>query len=556
MNNIVIYLIILIALAFFTFILIKKIIANKDTKIGKVSAKLNKERILELKKRVAKDENDYEAIYELAMLEENIGENEEALKKYEQLMDIGYLRGKAQIGAAKKLEEKYYSLGNRENTLKYSAIVFKIDPKNTIYAIKAATILTYEGNFKIACDYFSKVLSSKDEFDIDNIKAAAFAFYKVKDYKKALTFLEMLYKKVNKEKTNKELSKQIAKSLISLYLISEEINIAKSFLEITLADKSLDDKYIFDLDKLYLFILYKLEDNKQFKTYYDKLYSIYKIPQFDKKISTLIFDYAFYSYFLRDIEFSIQSIRAVKSFNIEEFNIYELDKILSYLSEIYKASDQLNKIKDSGSYYLQKYKNDNFENYIDKDLTAFWDKTISLWEASFIDFDYISTLVETTSTINTDSILNQLKISINENKSNTFSTTNKIDKIFKMSMLDFKKVCQNIIKNKLSHSIVQEYTGEKGKNSYGDEVDYLAYNMKSSKKDLTLISFKRWNNVEIGELMIRDFLMLVSEAGAKNGILIVPVDLTSSAKSFVLHNNRIEVYSRAQFNNFLKDESI
>ena len=119
----------------------------------------------------------------------------------------------------------------------------------------------------------------------------------------------MLYKKVNKEKTNKELSKQIAKSLISLYLISEEINIAKSFLEITLADKSLDDKYIFDLDKLYLFILYKLEDNKQFKTYYDKLYSIYKIPQFDKKISTLIFDYAFYSYFLRDIEFSIQSRR-------------------------------------------------------------------------------------------------------------------------------------------------------------------------------------------------------------------------------------------------------
>ena len=87
MNNIVAYLITLIVLAFLTFILIKKIIANKDNKIGKVSGKLSKERILELKKRIAKDENDYEAIYELAMLEENIGENEEALKKYEQLMD-------------------------------------------------------------------------------------------------------------------------------------------------------------------------------------------------------------------------------------------------------------------------------------------------------------------------------------------------------------------------------------------------------------------------------------------------------------------------------------
>ena len=556
MNNIMVYLITLIVLAFLTFILIRKIIANKDNKIGKVSGKLSKERILELKKRIAKDENDYEAIYELAMLEENIGENEEALKKYEQLMEIGYLRGKAQLDAAKKLEEKYSALENRENILKYSAIVFKIDPKNTTYAIKAATILTYEKSFKMACDYFSKALSAKEEFDIDDIKAAAFAFYKVKDYKKSLAFLETLYKRVNKEKSNKEISKQIAKSLISLYLISEEINIAKSFLEATLANKFHDDNYMFYLNKIYLFVLYKLEDSKLFKEYYDKTYALYKIPQFDKKLSALIFDYAFYSYFLRDIDFSIQAFRSIKSFNLKEFDIYDVDKILSYLSEIYKASDQLNKIKDSGSYHLQKYKNDNFENYIDKDLTAFWDKTINLWEASFIDFDYISNLIDTKPTINVDAVLNQLKISVDDNKPNKFTTTNKIDKIFKMSIFDFKKVCQNIIRNKLSHSIVQEYTGEKGKNGYGDEVNYLAYNMKSSKKDLTLISFKRWNNVEIGELMIRDFLMLVSEAGAKNGILIVPVDLTSSAKSYVLHNDKIEVYSRAQFNNLLKDESI
>ena len=82
-----------------------------------------------------------------------------------------------------------------------------------------------------------------------------------------------------------------------------------------------------------------------------------------------------------------------------------------------------------------------------------------------------------------------ITLEIEGNMLTSIELANKIDKIFKMSMLDFKKVCQNIIKNKLSHSIVQEYTGEKGKNSYGDEVDYLAYNMKSSKKDLTLISF-------------------------------------------------------------------
>ena len=111
----------------------------------------------------------------------------------------------------------------------------------------------------ILCEFDSLYATTDDEFDIDNIKAAAFAFYKVKDYKKSLAFLETLYKRVNKEKSNKEISKQIAKSLISLYLISEEINIAKSFLEATLANKFHDDNYIFYLNKVYLYILYKYQ---------------------------------------------------------------------------------------------------------------------------------------------------------------------------------------------------------------------------------------------------------------------------------------------------------
>ena len=80
--------------------------------------------------------------------------------------------------------------------------------------------------------------------------------------------------------------------------------------------------------------------------------------------------------------------------------------------------------------------------------------------------------------------------------------------------------------------------------------------MKGSKKDLTLISFKRWKKVEIGELMVRDFLITVKEAGAKNGILIAPIDLSRSAKSYVAHHEEVKVYGRNQFENLLKDEKI
>ena len=56
--------------------------------------------------------------------------------------------------------------------------------------------------------------------------------------------------------------------------------------------------------------------------------------------------------------------------------------------------------------------------------------------------------------------------------------------------------------------------------------------------------------------MVRDFYMMVNEVDAKNGILIVPIELSNSAKSYVSHNDRITVYSRDQFNNLLKDEKL
>ena len=149
-----------------------------------------------------------------------------------------------------------------------------------------------------------------------------------------------------------------------------------------------------------------------------------------------------------------------------------------------------------------------------------------------------------------------MKIDDTHNNEMDLRIVKKVDKIYNLNKVDFKKLCQNIIRSRLAYSIIQEYTDNVANTDYGDEVNYLTYHVKGNKKDITLISFKRWKKVEIGELMIRDFLMMVNEAGAKNGILIVPVKLSKSAKSYASHNDKITVYSRNQFNNLLKDENL
>ena len=559
MEDIFIYLAVSIFLIISSSIILKNIFYRD----GKKNSKDIKKTIEELYKKIEENPEDYRAIYDLAKCEEEIGKIELALEKYELLANNGILEKREELNICKKLESKYSELGKKEEAFKYAIKIIKIEPNNNLYIIKVANTLAKEGNFKLSNHYFGKAIVSKAEFMTEDLKCAAFVSYKMKDYKKCIAFLEELRKRLIKEaiaNKSKDIKKDILeleKDLISTYILSEELNIAKSFIEDILSNKFIDKNHEFDINKLYLFVLYKLEESERFKSLYNKLYSLYKINESNKNYAHLKFDYSFYSYFLGDIEMSKNYFELIKSFDMPEFNIYNLDEILNYLNAVIKATTVLNKLKEENKLGEEKYKNDNYENYVGKENIENWEKTVNSWEISFINFDYIMNLIEVQKTMDIDNILESLKIAEKGNPNNNITIAYKVDKIFSLDRMSFKKLCGNIMKSKFSdYVIVQEYTDATHPANSGEEINYLTYNIKGSKKELILISFKRWQKSEIGELMVRDFLMMVSESGAKSGVLIAPVELSNSAKSYVSHNEKIRVYTRSQFNNLLKDEKI
>lgn len=559
MEDIFIYLAISVFLIISSSIILKNIFYRD----GKKNSKDIKKTIEELYKKIEENPEDYRAIYDLAKCEEEIGKIELALEKYELLANNGILEKREELNICKKLESKYSELGKKEEAFKYAIKIIKIEPNNNLYIIKVANTLAKEGNFKLSNHYFGKAIVSKAEFMTEDLKCAAFVSYKMKDYKKCIAFLEELRKRLIKEaiaNKSKDIKKDILeleKDLISTYILSEELNIAKSFIEDILSNKFIDKNHEFDINKLYLFVLYKLEESERFKSLYNKLYSLYKINESNKNYAHLKFDYSFYSYFLGDIEMSKNYFELIKSFDMPEFNIYNLDEILNYLNAVIKATTVLNKLKEENKLGEEKYKNDNYENYVGKENIENWEKTVNSWEISFINFDYIMNLIEVQKTMDIDNILENLKIAEKGNPNNNITIAYKVDKIFSLDRMSFKKLCGNIMKSKFSdYVIVQEYTDATHPANSGEEINYLTYNIKGSKKELILISFKRWQKSEIGELMVRDFLMMVSESGAKSGVLIAPVELSNSAKSYVSHNEKIRVYTRSQFNNLLKDEKI
>ena len=556
MEIIYLYALIILGLLFATLVLLKTVILKKD-KVKKPKAL--KKRIEELNKRLKQNQHDYDAMFQLANIEEEFGSKEKALSMYKTLLDENFFNNKEKIEMYKKLELICEELGDIEQAFKYTLIINKEEPENKYYYTKVAHTLVEEGYYKLAYEYYHRALVLKSEFSIEDFKYAAFASFQVKDYKKTIIYLEKLYKKMCKDINQYKMDiAKLMQSLVSIYILSDEINIAKTFIEEAFIYKAIDSDNRLYMNKIYLFILYKLDDNKKFTEIYNKLIDMYKINNDSIDIADLIFDYGFYSYFLKDIKSSIMYFNIVKSFNIELYNIFNINDILEYLKNVEVANSQLTKLYEEKKIYDSKYKNDNFENYIKKEYIDNWEKAINLWEGSFIHLDYISNLVETKKTMNIEEVLKEFKLHdiVNNNVkeyTKTSAPSNKIDKIFNLSFSDFKKICQNIISSKLSYTIVQEYIDSADKIK-GDEIDYLAYNNKMARVELTLISFRRWKKIDIGELSIRDFFMKVQESGAKNGILIVPAELTKSARSYVSHNESITVYSKHQFNNLLKGE--
>ena len=556
MEVIYLYALIILGILFAALVLLKTVILKKD-KVKKPKAL--KKRIEELNKRLKQNQHDYDAIYQLANIEEEFGDKTKALSQYQMLLNENFFQDKQKIEMYKKLEIMCEEIGDMQQAFKYTLMINKEEPENKYYYVKIAHTLTQEGCYKLAYEYYHRALVLKAEFSIEDFKYAAFSSFQIKDYKKTIIYLEKLYKKMCKDINEYKIDiAKLMQSLVSIYILSDEINIAKSFIEEAFIYKAIDSDNRLYMNKIYLFILYKLDDNKKFTEIYNKLIDMYKINNESIDFADLIFDYAFYSYFLKDINSSVKYFNIIKSFNIELYNTFNIDNILEYLRNVEVANSQLTKLYEEKKIYDSKYKNDNFENYIRKEYIDNWERAINLWESSFIHLDYISNLVEIKKTMNIDEVLKEFKLYDLSNHSSqehqkTSANSTKIDKIFNLSFSDFKKICQNIISSKLSYTIVQEYIDSADKMK-GDEIDYLAYNNKMARVELTLISFRRWNKIDIGELSIRDFFMKVQESGAKNGILIVPVELTKSARSYVSHNESIIVYSKNQFNNLLKGE--
>ena len=554
MESLTFFIIFIIFISTFLSFIVFKLLQNyqyTQNDISYLESKGKSEKlILALNNILSKNPNNDKIRLKLASVYENLGMLQEACTEYTSLTNThldDY--GVSSIDIIKKIDELYSKLNDKETAFRFFLTLYKDSPNNRPYTKYMGINLLKEGSSSFAKTYLEILLPTED---LEVLYALAYITIKMRDYNYASRLVETIYNLMLKKNLNKT---DIENLLVTLLVKSEKYHLSKKLLENILSVKSSHKDFF--INRIYLYILYKLNDKKSFINQYNiyKKLDVKEYFQYDFNL-----DLTFYSYFLECIDKSIEYFNLLET----EFNegypetnknkhksiefLRKMQKIDIEYNAISKKLINSNRSKELLKSVIKKYK-----NYVTDEEREAWDSSIAEWE-NLINagtLHYVDQLFNINPTFDIQRVIKEEKFKLKEgsNVKEVKKSISQVENIINIPFQNFTTICQNIIRYKLMYFIEQEILSEDNKN--GDEVNYLAYPQRSSRTESTLIGFRRWKSKTIGELVLRDFILSIHENKAKNGILFIPVELSESAQNYASNNTILKVYSKWQFNSFL-----
>lgn len=557
-NSLLIVIAIFFGVFIITYIAIMLIenIEKSKTDFDSIEQKYSSEKVVQkYKKMLLKNPSDFAVKYRLASFWEKKGELDESRLLYTEILNFPRIDSNIDVNTLlSKIEEIGEKLNDREGAFRYLIYLLKNNPENKEYIKKMGLTLIKEGKAELAKTYLDKLIADTD--DIDVMFALAYVYEKCKDYGHAALCVEHIYRIL---KNNPARKNEIEDLLLVLYIRSEELFQARKFSEYLLRDRHKEsNKYL--ADRAYIFALYKLNEKGKFFEHLKKLETEYTTSIVTSKNIEIVLDCAFYFYFIGNIDKSFQYFTSLKDMPLPiKIDMNNAIGYITKMKEMDKAYKDIEKTIGKTK-HKQKPMTNIYCDYISEEEKNDWDNTILYWENNFLPAKYINTFVSIKPSFDILKIMQDeglpIEVPVISNTPN-INRIYDIDKIYDIEMKDFISICQNIIKNKLRYFIEQEIilTQKQGE-LFIDGVDYIVHSQNSGRLDFTLIGFRRWKGNTLGELALRDFILSMREYGAKKCILFTPLELSKAAKSYTLNNEFLTVYSRLDFNNFLRDEKI
>lgn len=510
--------------------------------------------IKEYLKALEKKPTEISLRYKIAKLYEKKGDNDMARKQYGLL--VGNTRdipGLTEDMLNKKIADLSFEIKDYPKALKFYLMLLRSrEFENDAYIkMLVGKILFFAGEYGLAISYLEEA-KTRASSDKSVLSFLAYSYFLSEQYAYAVSILESLLSENQND-------------IKILYAYTLCLGAAKMYKQASeqaqiLLDKSLDFPYKYYIERALAYYMYKQDNLDQAIIINQKTKEYLKIYENIEDEMRLTLDSAFYNYFKGNINKSIEDFRISFQFNLD----------FKYLREASIYCEKMKKIVDISkvsSKPLTKRELNDWNILISDEEEESWEEAIDEWEKRVVNYASWQTLasLDKAKTFDARSIISASKLqelleqddirrkALEESKGESILRS----KAFDFPLKDFATICANVVRNKLDHSILEEFY-ESGISTFadGDGVDFICYTDETKKDDLVYISFRRWKSKTVGELVLREYLALLKDKRIEHAMLIMPGGLNKAASNLVRNMPNISVYCGEEFTKLFKGEII
>ena len=476
--------------------------------------------IIEYKKILDNDPNNFIIHYKLSELFFQIEEVDQAVVHLEEILKIDKFNYEIEkISILKKLATSYMFRDEIDKAFQMFANILSVHPGDEDSLYHAAFICLGQEEFEYAQKYF-ELLIKKEKKSFEILFGAGIACYQNQQIQEAIHFLD--------EALGENSHSDIANLAMAFALRNKrDYKTAMNYLK-PVVDNSKDLNAVFISKRLQGILLVQSKKAEEGANVLEDVLEYAKKMEMEDEISMLLYDLGF------------ALLNAEKTNEASEYwdELYQLDrnyqKIQRLITILRKEMDFVGSKSESD---YEESVVDHIDSWLDEAFPEdfIW-RICGLKSKKEINLSAVVTLGKTTS---------KGKSGGKEKSSGSHDSGYLLDKYIEADVETFRIVSNRVL-TKLKYKI-DEILPTYREN---DGVDFMAHSTKDDIK--VLIWVRRWKGVQIGEIPLRNLAQAVNDYKAKKGLFITTSELTESGEASVKRLSKISVIYPEELGRLLK----
>lgn len=463
--------------------------------------------ILEYKKLIDADPGNSVAHFRLALICFDRGENDEGVLHLEDVLKINKFNYEVEkIRVQRKLAEAYLDREDDAKAFQLFFDILKAYPGDLQGLYHVSFMLLGQENFELAQRFFERLIKQgKKDFEI--LFGAGMAAFQNQKTSEAIEFF--------RDALEIDPHSDIANLAMSFALQRKRDHRAALNQLRVILDNSTDDNALLVAKRLYGIIAVIAKRPAEGVKIFEDILEYVRREDMSDEIQVILYDLGFTAVHADMLELATASWNELYQLNRSFRNIQYLTTLLR------REMDSRGMPRDGGMTVI-----DYTDEWIKQAFPADF-----LWDICGLKSHLIIDLAPILAAGRAESVRDDVSSS---RKAVLGNNDERIEDFFRLDQENFR-IIANRVTAKLGYRVDEILPTYRE----ADGVDFLAYSLADKEK--TLVWVRRWKDVRVGEIPLRNFAQAINDAKARQGLFITATELTESGEASLRGLSKVRV---------------